>query len=62
MIRFFIFGIKNTMKYHNASFLYALYKEFYMMFCVMGLKLYYEYGKGTAVFDENGKWINGGKK
>ena len=61
-IRFFRVGVKNYMKYHNMTLLRAVKEEIYMLFSVMGLKLYVQYANGTAEFDEEGNWINGGKK
>lgn len=61
-IRFFRVGVKNYMKYHNLNLLHSIIKEIHMMFAVMGLELYVQYANGTAEFDEEGNWINGGKK
>ena len=50
--KFFINGVKNCKKYKNMNFLRSVIEEFYMMFAVMGLKLYVNYANGTAVFEE----------
>lgn len=51
MIGFFWRGVKNTMKYRKYSLTQAILEEYYMMFCVMGIKLYIKYANGTAVFE-----------
>lgn len=50
--KFFIYGVKNHKKYEHMNFLQSVIEELYMMFAVMGLKLYINYANGTAVFEE----------
>ena len=51
MKRLFLFfksGVKLHMKHHKMTLLRAIVEEIYMMFAVMGLKLYISYANGTA--------------
>ena len=50
--KFFCNGVKNYMKFKNLNFIQAVAEEIYMLFAVMGVKLYINYANGTATFSE----------